>query len=188
MLNHPQEVRRRRLRFSVLSCLMLVWLVTLMWLWLQAGMACVYPDPPPGGCPDDEARALLRFELWFGPVFLAGPIAILAAQAWLSPPGQRYKPVWYLLAVTLFCAAPGLLVDAASSGFADVDRADAATGAERLTTELKLAVGAVAAIAAPAGLAFITARRGHRTYAKVWATLSIIVAALGALTIITTQA
>jgi hypothetical protein len=90
--------------------------------------------------------------------------------------------MWYLLAVILFCTAPGLVVDAASSGFAAVDRAGAPTGAERLTIELKLAVGAIAAIAAPAGLAFITARRGHRTYARVWATVSILTAAMVVLT------
>jgi hypothetical protein len=53
--------------------------------------------------------------------------------------------------------------------------------AERLTTDLKLAIG-VAAIAAPAGLAVITARRGNRTYSYVWATLSITAAAAVALT------
>jgi hypothetical protein len=149
-----------------------------MWLWGEAGMACVYPDPPPGGCPADEVRALQLFDRWFGPVLLAGPIAMLAVWAWLSPPGQRYRPSWYLLAVILFCAAPGLLVDAASSGFAAVDRADASTGAERLTIEFKLGVGAIAAIAAPAGLAYITARRGHRTYAQVWTAVSIVIAAM----------
>lgn len=161
---------------------MLVWLVTLLWLLTQGGMACAYPDPPPGGCPADEVRAGLRFELWFGPVLLAGPVAMLAVWAGLGQPGRRYKPVWYLLAVLLFCAAPGLLVDAASSGFAAVDR-DAAPAA-RLATGLKLGVGAIAAIAAPAGLAFITARRGHESYSKAWAAFSIIVAALAAVTIL----
>jgi hypothetical protein len=109
----------------VTTCVLLVWLVTLMWLVGQDGMACVYPDPPPGGCPDAEVRAGLRLELWLGPVLLAGPIAILAVQVWFSTHGHRYKPLWYLLAVILFCAAPGLLVDAASSSSAAVDRTDA---------------------------------------------------------------
>jgi hypothetical protein len=117
-------------------------------------------------------------------VLLAGPIALLAVQVWFSAPGHRYKPLWYLLAVVLFCAAPGLLLDAASSSFAAVDRPTAPASADRLTTELKLAIGAVAAIAAPAGLAVITARRGHRTYSHVWATLSIIAAAAVALTVL----
>jgi hypothetical protein len=179
VLNPPQESRRRRLRFAVTTCALLVWLVTLAWLVGQGGMACVYPDPPPGGCPDAEVRAGLRLELWLGPVLFAGPIAILAVQVWFSAPGHRYKPLWYLLAVVLFCAAPGLLVDAASSSSAT----DAAASAERLTTELKLAAGAIAAIAAPAGLAVITARRGHRTYSYVWATLSVIAAAAVVLTV-----
>jgi hypothetical protein len=115
-------------------------------------------------------------------VLLAGPITILAVQVWFSAPGHRYKPLWYLLAVVLFCAAPGLLVDAASSSFAAADRTGAPASAERLITDLKLAIGAVAAIAAPAGLAVITARRGHRTYSYVWVTLSIIAAAAVALT------
>ena len=183
MLNSPQESRRRRLRFAVTTSVLLVWLVTLVWLVGQGGMACVYPDPPPGGCPDAEVRAGLRLELWLGPVLFAGPISVLAVQVWFSAPGHRYKPLWYLLAVVLFCAAPGLLVDAASSSFAAVDRTDAAASAERLTTELKLAAGAIAAIAAPAGLAVITARRGHRTYSYVWATLSIIAAAAVVLTV-----
>ncbi|WP_133884156.1 hypothetical protein [Glycomyces sp. NRRL B-16210] len=86
--------------------------------------------------------------------------------------------MWYLLAIILFCAAPGLLVDAASSGFAAVDHAGTPTGAGQLAIEVKLAVGAVAAIAAPAGLAFITASRGHRVYAQVWTTVSVLIAAM----------
>lgn len=71
-----------------------------------------------------------------------------------------------------------LLVDAASSGFTAVDRAGTPTGAERVTIEIKLAVGAIAAIAGPAGLALITARRGHRMYARVWTTVSVLIAAM----------
>jgi hypothetical protein len=70
----------------------LVWLVTLMWLSGEASMACVYPDLPAGGCPVDEVSARLRFDRWFGPVLLAGPIATLAIWAWLGEvrlPGSR---------------------------------------------------------------------------------------------------
>lgn len=184
MPNTPQEIRRRWSRLAATTCLTLVWLVALLWLLHQGGMACAYPDPPPGGCPADEVRAGLRFERWFGPALLAGPIAILVVWAWFGRPGHRYTPVWYLLAVVLFCAAPGLLVDAASSGFSAVDRPSAAVGDS--ADEVKLAVGVAAAIAASAGLAVITARRGHKLYAGAWAILSIVIATLAAVTILST--
>lgn len=133
-------------------------------------MACLNPDPPSGGCPEGEARALERFGFWFGPVLLAGPVVMLGAWAGFSPRGRRYGPVWYLMIVMFFCVAPGLLVDAASTSFAAVDRV--LTETERLVAGMKLASAGAAAVGASACLAYLANRRGQRTFAGAWAACS----------------
>jgi hypothetical protein len=156
--------------------LVVAWLVTLAWLVSDAALACVYPDPPPGGCPADEARALTRFDLWFIPVLLIGPAVILGITAGLSPEGRRYKAAWYALAILFFCAAPTMFFEVAVTGFAVIDRE--LTQTEHHVVHLRLIGSSITAIGAPAGLAFLTYRRGHITYAKVWAACSIISAAM----------
>ncbi|MEV3938885.1 hypothetical protein AB0K52_23295 [Glycomyces sp. NPDC049804] len=176
MFHAPHEDRQRWLRRGVNVCLVVAWLASLMWLMSDAALACVYPDPLPGGCPADEARARARFEFWFAPLLLIGPAVILGASAGFSPQGRRYKPLWYALAILFFCAAPAMLVEAATTGFAVVDRD--LTQAEHHIIILRLACGAAAAIGAPAGLAYLAHRRGRRTYAKAWAACSVITAVL----------
>jgi len=148
-----------------------------MWLLGEASLACMYPDPLPGGCPADEVRARERFDFWFGPVLLVGPIVMLGVWAWFSPQGHRHKPVWWLLAAVLFCVAPGMLLDAASAGAVAVDRTAAPAGLAHLVADVKLVCGAVAVIGAPAGLAYLAYRRGRRAHMKIWTACSIAAAA-----------
>ncbi|MEU5874926.1 hypothetical protein AB0A73_25605 [Glycomyces sp. NPDC047369] len=176
MSNTPRDDRRRWLRRGVNVGLVAAWLIALIWLMSDAALACVYPDPLPGGCPADEARALARFDLWFVPVLLAGPAVILGVSAGLSPQGQKYKAAWYALAILLFCAAPSMFLEAAVTGFAVIDRE--LTQTENQAILLRLIGSSVIAIGAPAGLAFLTHRRGYVTYAKVWAACSIVSATM----------